>query len=92
MLHYELLLLVSVESSAFQAVREVDPVVSTSLQDIIDQERNRLRLKGLSAAAYIPGRGIWEGVSGISGPTAAQPLAQAYRWSSASAVLNAVTK
>jgi D-alanyl-D-alanine carboxypeptidase len=52
----------SVEAQSF------DPILAGQLQNTIDSMRTANNLKGISAALYYPGMGIWKGVSGISHP------------------------
>jgi CubicO group peptidase (beta-lactamase class C family) len=43
-----------------------DTSIANPLQRSLDSLRIRYDVKGISAAAYIPGKGIWKGVTGIS--------------------------
>src|SRR5690348_12195410 len=44
----------------------VDPALDSALQHCIDSILAHYQMKGLTAAAYIPGQGMWQGVSGVS--------------------------
>ena len=47
----------------------INPVTAAALQNSINTIRANLQVKGISAAAYIPGQGIWKGVTGVSHDT-----------------------
>jgi D-alanyl-D-alanine carboxypeptidase len=44
----------------------VDPALTALLQNSINTLRTSNNVKGIYAAAYIPGKGIWKGVTGVS--------------------------
>jgi len=44
----------------------VDPALDSTLQHCLDSVLAYYQMKGISAAAYIPGQGMWQGVSGVS--------------------------
>jgi D-alanyl-D-alanine carboxypeptidase len=44
----------------------IDPDLDSTLQHCIDSLRIYYQLKGITAAAYIPGQGMWQGVTGVS--------------------------
>jgi D-alanyl-D-alanine carboxypeptidase len=44
----------------------IDPALATALQNSLNSIRTNLQVKGISAAAYIPGQGIWKGVTGVT--------------------------
>ncbi len=44
----------------------IDTALSNALQHSIDSMCVAYNLKGISAAAYIPGKGMWKGVTGVS--------------------------
>lgn len=48
------------------AQQGISPSLDSTLQHCIDSLRIAYQLKGITAAAYIPGSGMWEGVSGVS--------------------------
>lgn len=54
-------LIMSVSSHA-----QVTPFIAGRLQHTLDSVCARYNVKGASAAAYIPGMGLWKGVSGVS--------------------------
>ena len=58
------------ESSA----QSFDPHLAGQLQAVIDEAQISLRLKGISAAAIVPEQGLWEGASGLSGPSASDSM------------------
>lgn len=45
---------------------QVTPFIAGRLQHTLDSVCVRYNVKGASAAAYIPGMGLWKGVSGVS--------------------------
>jgi D-alanyl-D-alanine carboxypeptidase len=47
----------------------IDPALDSTLQHCLDSVRAYYQMKGVSAAAYIPGQGMWQGVSGVSHAT-----------------------
>ncbi|MFM7217427.1 MAG: serine hydrolase [Bacteroidota bacterium] len=61
------LLLLSLGSATVEA-QSFDPILAGQLQTTIDSIRTANNLKGISAALFYPGMGIWKGVSGISHP------------------------
>lgn len=56
---------------SFAAQAQVDSALSVTLQNSIDNLRATYQVQGISAAAYIPGQGIWYGASGYSHGTTA---------------------
>jgi D-alanyl-D-alanine carboxypeptidase len=44
----------------------IDTALSASLQTALNSLRTQYGVKGLSAAAFIPGKGVWQGTSGVS--------------------------
>ena len=48
------------------AAASIDPGLDSSLQHCIDSLRVYYQLKGITAAAYIPHQGMWQGVTGVS--------------------------
>jgi D-alanyl-D-alanine carboxypeptidase len=60
-------LLISVSSiTAFLNAQTVDPALAAALQSSINTLRTSYQLEGISAAAFIPGQGTWQGVTGYS--------------------------
>jgi D-alanyl-D-alanine carboxypeptidase len=45
-----------------------DPVLAAKLQNTTDSFRKANNLKGISVGVFMPGKGTWQGVSGISHP------------------------
>src|SRR5688572_24787599 len=45
---------------------QVDSTLSVTLQNTVDSLLQAYQVKGISAAAYIPGQGIWYGAAGVS--------------------------
>lgn len=58
-------------SNPAQSQSGINPATATALQNSINVIRTSLQVKGISAAAYIPGQGIWKGVTGVSHDTVA---------------------
>lgn len=79
-----LLLCFSKQSTAQSSNPEFDPVLAAQLQLVLNEELSAQRLKGLSAAAIIPGQGMWQGVSGLSGPTSSDVMRPDIRFGIAS--------
>lgn len=50
----------------FVKAQTIDPALAASLQNSINNLRISYQLAGISAAAYIPGQGTWQGVTGYS--------------------------
>jgi D-alanyl-D-alanine carboxypeptidase len=51
----------------FQVSRaQVSPALSAVLQHTLDSLCAKHKVKGITAAAYIPGQGMWKGVTGLS--------------------------
>ncbi len=44
----------------------IDPALAAALQNSINTLRNTYQVQGISAAAFIPGQGTWQGVTGNS--------------------------
>jgi D-alanyl-D-alanine carboxypeptidase len=44
----------------------ISTVMSAALQNNLDAVKKAINVKGVSAAVYIPGRGMWKGVTGVS--------------------------
>ncbi|MCE3225455.1 MAG: D-alanyl-D-alanine carboxypeptidase [Bacteroidetes bacterium] len=44
----------------------INPGLAQALQNSINSMRTSMQVKGISAAAYIPGQGMWKGVTGVS--------------------------
>ncbi len=55
-----------------QAQYITDTGITNPLQRSIDYIRSTYYVKGISAAAWVPGRGMWKGVTGVSYP--GQPI------------------
>lgn len=53
-------------SFSFRAHASVNPALDSALQHCIDSLLVNYQLKGITAAAWIPGQGMWEGVTGVS--------------------------
>lgn len=51
---------------SFQGKAQVDPALAALLQNTVDSLQQVYQVKGVSAAAYIPGQGIWYGAAGES--------------------------
>jgi D-alanyl-D-alanine carboxypeptidase len=51
--------------------QSVDPALAAALQSSINTLRATYQVKGISAAAWIPGQGLWQGVTGFSHDTVA---------------------
>lgn len=51
---------------SFSAKAQIDPALAVILQNTIDSLQQAYQVKGVSAAAYIPGQGIWYGAAGES--------------------------
>lgn len=64
-----LFLLLSVFISIAGTARSFDSTYSATLQTKIEALKVSYGLKGISAAAYVPGQGLWLGASGISSET-----------------------
>jgi CubicO group peptidase (beta-lactamase class C family) len=47
----------------------INPSMAIALQNSINSLRMNMQLKGISAAAYVPGQGMWKGVTGVSHDT-----------------------
>ncbi|MBC8172261.1 MAG: serine hydrolase [Chitinophagales bacterium] len=52
--------------SFMKAQSGINPAYAALLQNALDSLREAYDVKGISAAAYIPGKGIWQGVTGVS--------------------------
>lgn len=44
----------------------IDPALAAALQNSINSLKNTYQVKGIYAAAYVPGKGTWKGVTGVS--------------------------
>ena len=55
--------------SRIPAKAAIDPALDSTLQHCIDSLLAYYQMKGISAAAYIPGQGMWQGVTGVSHAT-----------------------
>ena len=64
-----LFLFLSVILSIAGTARSFDSTYSAILQSKIEALKVSYGLKGISAAAYVPGQGLWLGASGISSET-----------------------
>jgi D-alanyl-D-alanine carboxypeptidase len=51
-----------------------DANLSSTLQEILDDERERFAAPGASAAVVVPGEGVWTGVSGIADRKTNEPV------------------
>jgi D-alanyl-D-alanine carboxypeptidase len=49
----------------------INPALATALQNSINATCASMQVHGISAAVYIPGQGIWKGVTGVSYDTVA---------------------
>ena len=56
-------------SHAQSVAPSFNPLLAEQLQEIIDDARLTMDLKGISAAVIVPEQGLWEGTSGLSGAT-----------------------
>ncbi|MCW3104790.1 MAG: Serine-type D-Ala-D-Ala carboxypeptidase [Bacteroidetes bacterium] len=52
--------------ASLRAQTGIDPALATVLQNSINSLRISNNVKGIYAAAYIPGKGTWKGVTGVS--------------------------
>ena len=62
-------LLVLVSISIVHPIRlsaQISPAMDSLLQNKLNSLATANRLKGISAAVYIPGKGMWQGVTGVS--------------------------
>lgn len=50
-------------------VTSFDPLLAEQLQEVLNKSRNAQRVIGVSAAASVPGQGIWVGTAGLSDTT-----------------------
>lgn len=62
-------LLLLLAACPFPMHAQVDPVLAATLQSTINNLQTSNQVKGISAAAYIPGQGIWYGAAGVSHDT-----------------------
>lgn len=46
--------------------QSIDPELASSLQNTLDDIQLEMNIQGLSAAVFVPGQGLWTGVSGES--------------------------
>lgn len=53
-------------AASLAAQTGIDPALATALQNSINSLKTTYQVKGIYAAAYIPGKGIWKGVTGVS--------------------------
>jgi len=60
------LLLFSVLTLSFHASAGISGVYTYKMQHLLDSLCTKYKIKGISAAIYIPGDGLWKGVSGES--------------------------
>lgn len=60
------LLICAIQLYTGKTYAQVDPAVAATLQTAIENMRTTYQVKGISAAAYIPGKGLWKGVTGES--------------------------
>ncbi len=44
----------------------INPAMAVALQNSLNSIKTSMQVKGVSAAAYIPGQSMWKGVSGVS--------------------------
>lgn len=61
-----------------------DPTLAAQLQAVLSEELSKQRLKGLSAAVIVPGQGLWQGASGLSGPSSSDVMRADMRFAIAS--------
>ena len=61
-----LVLLLLLNTFFTRAQSQINPVYATILQTALDSLREENGVKGMYAALYIPGQGIWQGVTGVS--------------------------
>jgi D-alanyl-D-alanine carboxypeptidase len=62
------------EKYRFSGTASFDTTLAQLLQAVIDNERISQNLMGISAAARVPGEGIWLGVSGVSDPSTSDSI------------------
>jgi D-alanyl-D-alanine carboxypeptidase len=62
----KMLLLVLGLSGSAAGQTGIDTGLANALQNSIEYTRSLYNVKGISAAAYIPGKGMWKGVTGVS--------------------------
>lgn len=67
-----------------QSVSAFDPGLASNLQEALTQEFERQNLRGISAAVFLPGEGIWRGVAGKSGDGALDLMADSIHFAVAS--------
>jgi D-alanyl-D-alanine carboxypeptidase len=63
--HYFIFILCIVGFNRLRA-QTLDSLLASKMQNTIDSMRLATNLKGISACVLYPGKGMWEGVSGIS--------------------------